>query len=89
VQRLKIVLEHDRAVQELLAKQLNKPDVVRPSLDLLMPDKHVTLNWFDSEPDYATLRAMVMKYVSGTGDLSTMPPVGRAWAGLTCMTEDK
>jgi hypothetical protein len=87
--RQRIVLEHDRAVQELLAKQLNKPDVVRPSLDLLSPDAHVTLKWFDKEPDYLTLRAIVVKYVTDEGDLSTKPEMGKSWSGLTCMTEDK
>jgi hypothetical protein len=86
--RQRIVLEHDRAVQELLAKQLNKPDVVRPSLDLLTSNSHATLNWFDSEPDYATLRAIVVKLLAGA-DVSSNPPMGKAWAGLTCVTEGK
>jgi hypothetical protein len=73
----------------MLAKQLNKPDVVQPSLDLLTPEKHVTLNWFNSEPDYPSLRAIVAKYVTGEADLSSSPPMGGAWAGLTCVAESK
>jgi len=87
--RERIVLEHDRAVHELLAKQLNKPDVVRPSLDLLSPAGHVTLKWFDAEPDYASLREIVAKYVAGEQDLASKPPMGNAWAGLTCLTQGK
>jgi hypothetical protein len=88
-QRQRIVLEHDRAVQELVAKQLNKPDAVRPSLDLLSPGTHATLRWFDAEPDYPTLRDVVGKYVVSEGDLTSKPPMGNAWAGLTCLTEGK
>jgi hypothetical protein len=87
--RQRIVLEHDRAVQELLAKQLNKPDVVRPSLDLLSPGQHATLRWFDAEPDYLAVRDIVGKYVVSEGDLASKPPMGNAWAGLTCTTDTK
>jgi hypothetical protein len=88
-QRQRIVLEHDRNVQEFLAKQLNKPDVVRPSLDLLSPGTHTTLRWFDAEPDYPTIRDIVAQYVASETDLPSKPPMGNAWAGLTCLTEGK
>ncbi|TAI65815.1 hypothetical protein CWO89_11555 [Bradyrhizobium sp. Leo170] len=87
--RQRIVLEHNKMTQKVLS-ELNKRDGPPvPTLDLLTPDRHATLQMFDGEPDYPMLRDIVAKYVANEQDLASKPPMGRAWNHIRCLTESK
>ncbi|MFH0301974.1 hypothetical protein AAFX91_33265 [Bradyrhizobium sp. 31Argb] len=83
------MLEHNKLTQKVLSELNKRDEPPVPTLDLLTPDRHATLQMFDSEPDYPTLRDIVAKYVANEQDLASKPRMGRAWDHIRCLTESK
>lgn len=83
--RGRIVLEHNRMDQKIMSEIEHKESPIKPTLDALFANQHVTLKWFGEEPPYGVIRDVVGSYVANDKEIAAKAPLGNSWRGLTCL----